>query len=168
MCVTLQFTENRKSQLFWMAEVLRICSTQDPKLDAAGALADLLVFSLNLTGLDILQKIESQDSTWQVTCTSRMADCLSGFIALFRNAKLCCNACDLCRWNYRLMFKDLWHADKKQDRNALAKPLQNILQEVEGSPVVKTKTKVLHLFRYANIMITIFSAQNLCSSCNCT
>jgi len=46
-----------------------------------------------------------------------------------------------------LLFRDLllYHADKKQDRNALAKPLQNILQEVEGSPVVKTK--VLHLFR---------------------
>ncbi len=38
-----------------------------------------------------------------------------------------------------------WHADKKQDRDALAKPLQSILQEVEGTPVVKTK--VLHLFR---------------------
>ncbi len=50
-----------------------------------------------------------------------------------------------CRWGYRLLFKDLWHADKKQDRDALAKPLQSILQEVEGTPVVKTK--VLHLFR---------------------
>ena len=50
-----------------------------------------------------------------------------------------------CRWTYRLLFKDLWHADKKQDRDALAKPLQSILQEVEGIPVVKTK--VLHLFR---------------------
>ena len=50
-----------------------------------------------------------------------------------------------CRWGYRLLFKDLWHADKKQDRDALAKPLQSILQEVEGIPVVKTK--VLHLFR---------------------
>jgi len=139
---------------------------KDPKLDAAGALADLLVFSLNLTGLNILDKIESQDSSWQVTCTSGMADCLSGFTALFRNAIMCCNACDLCRWDYMLMFKDLWHADIKQDRNALAKPLQNILQEVEGSPVVKTK--VLHLFRYANIIHTILSAQNLCSSCNCT
>ena len=37
---------------------------KDPKLDAAGALADLLVFSLNLTGLDILQKIENQDNSW--------------------------------------------------------------------------------------------------------
>ena len=35
-----------------------------------------------------------------------------------------------------------WHANRKQDRDALAKPLQ---QEVEGTPVVKTK--VLHLFR---------------------
>ncbi|KAL3134537.1 hypothetical protein ABBQ38_006382 [Trebouxia sp. C0009 RCD-2024] len=75
---------------------------KDPKLDAAGALADLLVFSLNLTGLNILDKIESQDSSW-------------------------------------VMFKDIWHADKQQDRNALMKPLQNILQEVRGSPVVKTK-----------------------------
>ena len=50
-----------------------------------------------------------------------------------------------CRWGYRLLFKDLWHADKKQDRDALAKPLQSILQEEEGIPVVKTK--VLHLFR---------------------
>ena len=24
------------------------------------------------------------------------------------------------QWSYRLLFKDLWHADKKQDRNALA------------------------------------------------
>ena len=31
------------------------------------------------------------------------------------------------------------HADKKQDRDALAKPLQSILQEVEGTPVVKTE-----------------------------
>jgi hypothetical protein len=52
---------------------------------------------------------------------------------------------DMRRWAYRLMFKDLWHADKKQDRNALAKPLLSILQEVEGGPVVKSK--VLHLFR---------------------
>jgi len=37
---------------------------KDPKLDAAGALADLLVFSLNLTGLDFLQKIENQDNSW--------------------------------------------------------------------------------------------------------
>ena len=37
---------------------------KDPQLDAAGALADLLVFNLNLTGLDILQKIENQDNTW--------------------------------------------------------------------------------------------------------
>ena len=37
---------------------------KDPQLDAAGALTDLLVFSLNLTGLDILQKIEHQDSSW--------------------------------------------------------------------------------------------------------
>ena len=51
----------------------------------------------------------------------------------------------VCRWSYRLRFKDLWHADKKQDRNALAKPLLSILQEVEGGPTVKSK--VLHLFR---------------------
>ena len=37
------------------------------------------------------------------------------------------------------------NADKKQDRNALAKPLLSILQEVEGGPIVKSK--VLHLFR---------------------
>ena len=37
---------------------------KDPQLDAAGALADLLVFSLNLTGLDTLQKIENQDNSW--------------------------------------------------------------------------------------------------------
>ena len=46
-----------------------------------------------------------------------------------------------------MLFKELWHADKKQDRNALAKPLLNILQQVEGNPVVKNK--VLHLFRSA-------------------
>ncbi len=40
---------------------------KEPHLDAAGALADLLVFTLNLTGLDILQKIESQDTTWYCT-----------------------------------------------------------------------------------------------------
>ncbi|DBA86787.1 TPA: hypothetical protein ACH3X1_016630, partial [Trebouxia sp. C0004] len=91
---------------------------KEPHLDAAGALADLLVFTLNLTGLDILQKIESQDTTW---------------------------------WQYRLLFRDLYHADKKQDRNALAKPLQNILQEVDGSPVVKTK--VLHLFRDSGVIL---------------
>jgi len=49
------------------------------------------------------------------------------------------------RWQYRLLYSDLWHANRKQDRNALAIPLQSILQEVEGRPVVKTK--VLHLFR---------------------
>ncbi len=43
------------------------------------------------------------------------------------------------------MFHDLYHVDKKQDRSALVKPLQSILQEIEGNPVVKTK--VLHLFR---------------------
>ncbi len=37
---------------------------KEPHLDAAGALADLLVFTLNLTGLDILAKIESQDTAW--------------------------------------------------------------------------------------------------------
>ena len=37
---------------------------KEPHLDAAGALADLLVFTLNLTGLDILHKIQSQDTTW--------------------------------------------------------------------------------------------------------
>jgi hypothetical protein len=37
---------------------------REPHLDAAGALADLLVFTLNLTGLDILQKIQNQDTTW--------------------------------------------------------------------------------------------------------
>ncbi|DBA81233.1 TPA: hypothetical protein ACH3X2_007046 [Trebouxia sp. C0005] len=50
------------------------------------------------------------------------------------------------KWSYRLLFKDLWHADKKQDRNALAKPLLSILQEVEGGPIVKSK--VLHLFSH--------------------
>ena len=48
--------------------------------------------------------------------------------------------------------RDLHHADKKQDHNSLAKPLQSILQEVEGHPVVKTK--VLHLFRYAIIWVS--------------
>ena len=37
---------------------------KEPHLDAAGALADLLVFTLNLTGLDLLAKIESQDTAW--------------------------------------------------------------------------------------------------------
>jgi hypothetical protein len=42
----------------------RFARHKDPMLDAAGALADLLVFSLNLTGLDALQKIENQDNSW--------------------------------------------------------------------------------------------------------
>ena len=36
---------------------------KDPKLGAAGVPADLLVFSLNLIGLDILQKIDNQDNS---------------------------------------------------------------------------------------------------------
>ena len=40
---------------------------KEPHLDAAGALADLLVLTLNLTSqLDILAKIESQDTAWSV------------------------------------------------------------------------------------------------------
>ena len=35
-------------------------------LDAVGALADLLGFTFNLTGLDILQKIEAQDTSWKL------------------------------------------------------------------------------------------------------
>lgn len=93
-----------------------------------------------------------------------MADCLSGFTALLRKAILCCNAYDV--WSYRVKFKDLWQANKKQDRNVLAKPLHNILLEVKWSPVMKTK--VLHLLRYADIMHTILSVQSLCSTCNCT
>ena len=42
------------------------CRHRLPHLDACGALADLLVFTLNLTGLDLLQKIEAQDNSWQV------------------------------------------------------------------------------------------------------
>ncbi len=49
--------------------------------------------------------------------------------------------------------QDLYHADKKQDRSALAKSLQKILQEVKGNPVVKTK--VLHLFRCAALQATL-------------
>ncbi len=37
---------------------------KEPHLDAARALADLLVFTLNLTGLDVLAEIESQDTAW--------------------------------------------------------------------------------------------------------
>lgn len=33
---------------------------KEPLLDAVGALADLLVFTFNMTGLDVLQKIEAQ------------------------------------------------------------------------------------------------------------
>ncbi|DBA96662.1 TPA: hypothetical protein ACH3X1_015517 [Trebouxia sp. C0004] len=91
---------------------------KEPSLDAVGALADLLVFTFNLTGLDILQTIEAQETSW---------------------------------WQYRLLFRDLHHADKKQDHNSLAKPLQSILQEVEGHPVVKTK--VLHLFRDSGVIL---------------
>ncbi|DBA91086.1 TPA: hypothetical protein ACH3X1_016051 [Trebouxia sp. C0004] len=53
-----------KSQCLWVAEVFRLARHKDPQLDAAGALPDLLVFSLNLTGLDILQKVENQDNSW--------------------------------------------------------------------------------------------------------
>ncbi|DBA96144.1 TPA: hypothetical protein ACH3X1_015629 [Trebouxia sp. C0004] len=42
---------------------------KEPHLDAPGALADLLAFSLNLTGLGILAKIESQDMAWGLTNT---------------------------------------------------------------------------------------------------
>ncbi|DBA97429.1 TPA: hypothetical protein ACH3X1_015148 [Trebouxia sp. C0004] len=108
----------RQDQFFWLAEIQWLCSPQEPSLDAVGALADLLVFTFNLTGLDILQKIEAQDTSW---------------------------------WQYRLLFRDLHHADKKQDHNSLAKPLQSILHEVEGHPVVKTK--VLHLFRDSGVIL---------------
>ena len=37
---------------------------KEPLVDAVGALADLLVFTFNLTGLDILHKIEAQDTSW--------------------------------------------------------------------------------------------------------
>jgi len=78
------------------------------------------------------------------------ADCCSCVRLCFHNDQVpymhpMSSKTTFCRWGYRLLFKDLWHADKKQDRDALAKPLQSILQEVEGIPVVKTK--VLHLFR---------------------
>lgn len=53
---------------------------RDPSLDAAGALADLLVFSLNLTGIDILQKIESQDTSWQVVLCTINASALCAFL----------------------------------------------------------------------------------------
>jgi len=66
------------------------------------------------------------------------------------------------RWGYRLLFKDLWHADKKQDRDALSKPLQSILQQVEGTPVVKTK--VLHLFRSVQLSKLYSQASQL--NCN--
>ncbi len=61
-------------------------------------------------------------------------------------------ACDLFRWAYKLLCKDLWQADKKQDRNALAKPLLSILQEVEGNPVVKSE--VSQVFRWQQICLT--------------
>ncbi|KAL0039176.1 hypothetical protein WJX77_010424 [Trebouxia sp. C0004] len=50
-------------------------------------------------------------------------------------------------WDYRLLYKDLWHANKKQDRNALANWLQPSLDHPtrSGGPVVKSK--VLHVFR---------------------
>ena len=63
---------------------------------------------------------------------------------------MCQPACVLQQTNQHApsmihLLQQLWHADKKQDRNALAKPLLSILQEVEGGPIVKSK--VLHLFR---------------------
>ena len=47
--------------------------------------------------------------------------------------------------SYRLLFKDLWHVNTKQDRNALANPLLSTLQELDAGPVVKSK--VLRLVR---------------------
>ena len=51
-----------------------------------------------------------------------------------------------------LLYRPLWHADKKQDRNALAKPLLSILQEVEGNPVVKSG--VSQVFMWQQICLT--------------
>ncbi|KAL0038566.1 hypothetical protein WJX77_010905 [Trebouxia sp. C0004] len=95
----------------------RLKDIQSAAATASSAPKKQMFASLNLTGLDILQKIENQDN----------------------------------RWSYRLLYKDLWHADKKQDRNALAKPLLSILQEVEGGPLVKSK--VLHLFRDSGVIL---------------
>jgi len=70
---------------------------KEPHLDAAGALADLLVFTLNLTGLDILAKIESQDTAWSVQSwhiKSRNTGVYKGL-----------TACACFRWEYRLLFK---------------------------------------------------------------
>jgi len=51
---------------------------KDPKLDAAGALADLLVFSLNLTGLDILQKnAHTSLAKMHVICAGGLTGCFS-------------------------------------------------------------------------------------------
>ena len=73
---------------------------KEPQLDAAGALADLLVFAFNLTGLDILAKIESQ-----MTCKIRPGK------SSLENASLDtveCKSllgCACFRWEYRLLFK---------------------------------------------------------------
>jgi len=74
-------------------------------LDAAGALADLLVFSLNLTGLDILQKIENQDNSWSVVCTINMT-CSYSKSPVMHAHPAWQDAYDLCRWAYMLLFKD--------------------------------------------------------------
>ena len=59
-----KFVLSRKVNAYGWLRYSGFARHKDPQLDAAGALADLLVFSLNLTGLDILQKIENQDNTW--------------------------------------------------------------------------------------------------------
>ena len=62
--LTLQFLRTGKMNAYGWLRYSGFARHKDPQLDAAGALADLLVFSLNLTGLDILQKIENQDNSW--------------------------------------------------------------------------------------------------------
>ncbi len=62
-CFALQFRTGKMNAYGWL-RYSGFARHRDPQLDAAGALADLLVFSLNLTGLDILHKIENQDNSW--------------------------------------------------------------------------------------------------------
>jgi len=62
--LTLVFCSSGKVNSFGWLRYSGFVRHKEPSLDAVGALADLLVFTINLTGLDVLQKIEAQDTSW--------------------------------------------------------------------------------------------------------
>ena len=65
----LQITTGKMNAFGWL-RYSGFARNEDPELDAVTALAALIVFSLNLTGLDILQKTENRDNAWWLTCTT--------------------------------------------------------------------------------------------------